>query len=245
MSPEKRSVRLQAFLAKCGFGSRRSCEQLIEEGKVSVNGKTVTSHGVKVSSTDQVMCCGQVATPYNKVYIAVHKPVGYVVSNADPHNSLLAINLIDIPEKPSLFHVGRLDKDSSGLILYTNDGEFSNLIAHPSHEIEKEYIVTLSEKPDMRRLTQLSGNGIVVDGIRYRCNTITSLGDNQVAVTLHEGKNREIRRAFSYLEHPVYALHRIRIDGIVLGNLPQGSFRYLSNAEIQSIRESHIHDSSN
>lgn len=135
-------IRLQSYLAKSGFGSRRFCERLIADGRVSVNTKLVTEMGVKVSADDVVMVDDVLAEPADRVvYYVLHKPKGYVCTNYDPNEKLYARDLITIPESNLLFHVGRLDKESTGLILYTNDGDAAQKIMHPSHEIEKEYAV--------------------------------------------------------------------------------------------------------
>ncbi len=229
-------MRLQRYLAKCGLGSRRFCETLIQNGSIRLNGVTVATQGVKVLEDDLVEYNNTPVSPVDPVYIALNKPIGYVSSNFDPHHTLLARDLIDIRERASLFHVGRLDKDSSGLILYTNDGNFAQRISHPSNEIEKEYVVTVREYLKKDDLAAVKRNGIVIDTVRYRIKDFSIHTSRTVHIILQEGKNREIRKIFSSLGYTISGLHRIRIGDILLGNLESGSFRYLTDEEVESIK---------
>ena len=228
------AIRLQAYLSKCGVASRRHAEELILAGKVKVNEKTVTELGMKVTDNDVVSCEGRYVIPQQIVHIALNKPKGYVCSNMDPHEELFARDLIMIPEHDSLFHVGRLDKESTGLIFFTNDGDFAYKVTHPSFQIEKEYLVKTKEKIEAQVLKRaLKGvkvdNGQTCKILRY---SITST--RSVQVILNEGKNREIRRIFKELGYTVCYLHRTRIHTISIGNLKGGSFRYLSKQEVHA-----------
>lgn len=229
-------MRLQRYLAKCGLGSRRFCETLIQNGSIRINGATVTTMGVKVLEDDLVEYNDTPVFPVNPVHIALNKPIGYVSSNFDPHHTLLARDLIDVRERSSLFHVGRLDKDSSGLILYTNDGNFAQLVSHPSHEIEKEYVVTVHEHLKSDDLETVKRDGIVIDTVLYSIEDFVISSPRKAHIILREGKNREIRKIFSSLGYTISGLHRIRIGDILLGNLESGSFRYLTDEEIESIK---------
>ena len=229
-------IRLQSYLAKCGLGSRRGCEKLITDGLVAINGTIVTELGVKVNGHDTVRCDGKDVYPFRPVYIMLNKPEGFLSSNYDPHYEAYAIDLIDVPEKASLFHVGRLDKESSGLMIYTNDGNLAQKLTHPSFEIEKEYLVeTLQTKRFMRHAAELTGGGLEVKGVLYRFRDIKSAGKNLLSVTLTEGKNREIRNVFRYLDCSISRLHRIRIGNLLLGNLSSGSFRMISRDEAYAL----------
>ena len=228
------SIRLQAYLSKCGIASRRHAEELILAGKVRVNEKVVTELGTRVTDDDVVSCDGRYVIPQQIVHIALNKPKGYVCSNMDPHEELFARDLIMIPEHDSLFHVGRLDKDSTGLIFYTNDGDFAYRVTHPSFLIEKEYLVKTKEKIEPQVLKRaLKGvkvdNGQTCKILRYSMQSTRS-----VHVVLNEGKNREIRRIFKELGYTVCYLHRTRIHTIGIGNLKLGSFRYLSRQEVHA-----------
>lgn len=231
-------IRLQSYLAKSGFGSRRSCEQLIADGRVSVNTKIITEMGVKVSAEDVVMVDDMLAEPADRViYYALHKPKGYVCTNYDPNEKLYARDLITIPENKLLFHVGRLDKESTGLILYTNDGDAAQKIMHPSHEVEKEYAVMTTE-PIRRTDMEDALRGVYIDSQKpYMIKKFELRSKRWVVVTLTEGKNRELRKIFSYFGYTVKRLVRIRIGPILLGELPEGKYRPITKGEITALLE--------
>ena len=231
-------IRLQSYLAKSGFGSRRFCERLIADGRVSVNTKLVTEMGVKVSADDVVMVDDVLAEPADRVvYYVLHKPKGYVCTNYDPNEKLYARDLITIPESNLLFHVGRLDKESTGLILYTNDGDAAQKIMHPSHEIEKEYAVMTQET--IRRVDMEDAlRGVYIDSQRpYVIKKFALRSKRWAVVTLTEGKNRELRKIFSYFGYTVKQLIRIRIGPILLGDLPVGKYRPVTKGEMKALLE--------
>jgi len=235
-------IRLQSYLAKCGAGSRRSCETLITEGRVTVNNKVVTELGTKVNENDIVYVDDVLAEPEEQAYYFVlNKPRGYVCTNFDPNETAYARDLIDVPQKNLLFNVGRLDKDSQGLIIFTNDGDFANHVTHPSSETEKEYIVKVDQdilKKDMDDAYR----GLVQP---YRIKSYKLLSKREVSVVLTEGKNREIRNLFDMMGYEVKKLTRIRIGDVLLGDLQTGRYRRMTKAEIQSLRGGKGHDSRN
>lgn len=233
-------LRLQVYMAKCGVGSRRFCESLIEQGRVMVNNKTVRQMGLRVTDTDVVQVDGEtIEIAGNVYYIALNKPRGYVCTNYDPNEDKYARSLITIRDQHLLFNVGRLDKDSNGLIIFSNDGDFANKVTHPRNQIEKEYIVHLDRKPlaeDLKRAIQ----GLYIDMSQpYRIKSYEFIPQRRdyIRVVLTEGKNREIRKIFSYLGYEVKGLTRIRIGCIELGNLQSGDFRNLSRKEIEGLLE--------
>lgn len=232
-------MRLQVYLARSGCGSRRSCEKLITEGRVQINMKTVTELGTKVERSDAVTLDGVPVEPSEKsYYIALNKPKGYVCANSDPYNKLYARDLIDIPDRALLFHVGRLDKDSTGLIIYTNDGELANLVMHPSRGIEKEYIVQTDRTVEKRDLERMVKGVLLPDDPRpYRIRRYVPLTGRTVQVVLTEGKNREIRRLFDAFGYEVKNLERIRIGNIELGNLKTGAWRKIPPEEIARLAD--------
>ncbi|MDD3822824.1 MAG: pseudouridine synthase [Sphaerochaetaceae bacterium] len=231
-------IRLQSYLAKSGFGSRRSCEKLITEGRVSINTKIVVEMGIKVDADDVVMVDDVLAEPADRVfYYALHKPRGYVCTNYDPNEKLYARDLITIPENNLLFHVGRLDKESAGLILYTNDGDTAQKIMHPSSQIEKEYAV-MTVEPIQRNHLEEALRGLYIDSQKpYVIKRFALKSKRWVLITLTEGKNRELRKIFSYFGYTIQRLVRIRIGPILLGDLAEGRYRPVSKSEINALLE--------
>lgn len=225
-------IRLQSYLAKCGAGSRRSCETLITEGRVTVNNKIVTELGTKVNENDIVYVDDVLAEPEEQsYYFVLNKPRGYVCTNYDPNETAYARDLIDIPQRNLLFNVGRLDKDSQGLIIFTNDGDFANLVMHPSSETEKEYIVKV-DKDIIKKDMDDAYRGLIQP---YRIKSYKLLSKREVSVVLTEGKNREIRNLFDMMGYEVKKLTRIRIGDVLLGDLQSGKYRRMSRQEIQSL----------
>lgn len=230
-------MRLQAYLAKSGCGSRRSCETLITSGRVKVNTHVVTQLGTKVDRDDAVTLDDQPVEPSEaSYYFALNKPKGYVCANYDPYNKYYARDLIDIPDRSLLFHVGRLDKDSTGLILFTNDGQLANRLMHPSHGIEKEYIVKTDRPVDRRDLDEMR-RGVMLpdDRLPYRIDRYSQFSNRIIRVVLTEGKNREIRKLFDHFGYEVKELQRIRIGSIELGELKVGQYRRLEPAEVRKL----------
>ncbi len=227
-------IRLQSYLAKCGVGSRRGCEELITQGRVMVNNRKVTELGTKVDEDDIVYVDDMLAEPEERnYYYALNKPRGYVCTNYDPNETAYARDLIDVPEKSLLFNVGRLDKDSQGLILFTNDGDFANLIMHPSSETEKEYIVR-TDLEILKKDMDDAYRGLIRP---YRIKSYRILGKRDASVVLTEGKNREIRNMFEAMGYEVKRLTRIRIGHIELGELGLGKYRKLTKSEVNSLIE--------
>ena len=227
------AIRLQVFLARCGLGSRRACETLIRHGRVTVNGAPVTQLGAKVSFGDSVTLDGKVVVPSSKkIYIAVHKPRGYLCANSDPERRPLVRQLFASAIRDRLFHVGRLDFLSTGVILYTNDGEFAKLVSHPGSGIEKEYLVETGRAIDEAFLQQYS-KGIRVGDELYRCKSYVLRSPHSALVTLVEGKNREIRNVFMSRNIRLKRVHRLRVGPITLKGIPPGHFRRLTEREVR------------
>ena len=234
-------MRLQAYMAKCGVASRRNSEELIKQKRVMVNNKIVTELGTKVGEDDIVQVDGEtIEIETAKYYIALNKPRGYVCTNWDPNEDRYARDLVTMRDKDLLFNVGRLDKESSGLILFTNDGEFANRMMHPRYQLEKEYLVKL-DRPCMIEDLNKALDGIYIDIDepykikRYDFVPRTKL---YIRITLTEGKNREIRKIFSYLGYEVKSLTRIRIGTVELGDLEVGEWRNLKKEEIDDLLNS-------
>lgn len=235
---EKEEMRLQLYMAKCGVASRRGSEELIAQGRVMVNNKTIREQGFKVTLDDIVQVDGEtIELSEKKYYIALNKPRGYVCTNYDPHEELYARSLINIKDNNLLFNVGRLDKDSNGLILFTNDGDFADKMMHPSYKVEKEYLVKV-DKPIVIDDLNKALDGLYIDmPTPYRILRYDLIPREKkfVKITLTEGKNREIRKIFNFLDYEVKSLTRIRIGSIELGDLQVGEWRNLKDEEVKSL----------
>jgi 23S rRNA pseudouridine2605 synthase len=228
-------LRLQVFLAHGGVGSRRGAERLITEGRVEVNGSVIRTLGTKVLPGDEVRVDGRPVRMEERFhYILLNKPPGYLCSSLDPQGRPLALSLLP-PLGERLYSIGRLDFQSSGLIIFTNDGKFAGCISHPSSGIEKEYLVE-SSVPIPDRMIEDFSRGVVVEGVLYRPRELSKTGPRSLRVVLVEGKNREIRRVFSHFHlHPT-RLCRIRIGNITLGDLEEGKTRSLTGAELDFLK---------
>ncbi|MDR0760728.1 MAG: rRNA pseudouridine synthase [Treponema sp.] len=228
-------MRLQVYLAHSGVASRRASERFIVSGRVELNGRRVTKLGVTVGPGDEVRLDGlPVKIEKRRRYLVLHKPPLYLCSSFDPQGRDLALDLLprDIAER--LYTVGRLDYRSSGLVFFTNDGDFAAAVSHPSREIEKEYLVEASGHiPD--EVPEAFSRGVAIEGVRYQARSIERLGSRSMRVVLIEGKNREIRRVFSHFHLHPEKLHRVRIGPVCIGELGPGESRPLTKAEIQGL----------
>jgi len=227
-------IRLQKFMADCGVASRRACETLIVDGRVKVNGKVVRILGTKIDPLKhKVEVDGkQLMSHLTKTYIAFHKPRGILSTMLDPENRpSLQDYFVDFEER--LFHVGRLDKESEGLILLTNDGGWAHRASHPSFEIEKTYLVETKE-PLTRTALQRLISGVDLDDGFAQVSSARAHG-NRTEVVIHEGRNQIVRRLFEEIEFPVLRLIRTSIGSIKLGELPEGRWRALNSVEVSSL----------
>lgn len=226
-------IRLQRFLSQAGFCSRRRGEVYISEGKVSVNGRIVTQLGTKVDpQNDRVEVDGQLLLVETElIYIALNKPREYVTT-CSQKNEKIVTDLIDISAR--IYPVGRLDKDSTGLLLLTNDGRLHHHLLHPSFDHEKSYEVTVG-KPITDGTLKAMEKGVDIQGGKTRPASIRRLSSKRFVIKLKEGKNRQIRRMVGKMGNHVTDLKRIRFAGIDLGRLPQGAWRHLSKQEKQRL----------
>ena len=231
-------MRLQKFLAEAGIGSRRASEQIILAGRVAIDGETARELGVKVDPAHQrVTVDGQAIKPRRKLYIALHKPRGYLCTRRDPQDRCTIAELLP-REWANLYSVGRLDRDSEGLIFLTNDGHFCLRLTHPRYGIRKTYRVTLEGRIEPTVLDKVV-HGVVDQGESLKAERARILSANNtqsaVEVELAEGKNREARRLFEAHGMTVLRLQRTRIGPIRLGELPEGKWRALTEPEIKSL----------
>jgi len=225
-----KGIRLQKWLSEAGICSRRTGEAWILAGRVSVNRRVVTELGTRIDpENDRVEVDGKpVRLRSRLVYIALNKPAGYVTSLKQPGEKLVR-DLIRIPER--IYPIGRLDKASTGLILLTNDGNLHHRLSHPSFDHEKEYRVVVAEPISDASLQRLA-EGVPILGRITRPAEVYRISDRSFRIILKEGRNRQIRRMLETVGHRVVMLQRIRIADIVLGNLPEGRWRYLTETEI-------------
>jgi pseudouridine synthase len=233
--------RLQKILARANFGSRRSCEDLIRDGRVSVNGQIAILGQKADLDRDTVAVDGQVIhVDTNFVYIILNKPQNVLSDERDKPNRPYQTARELIPVEGHLFPVGRLDLRSEGLLLFTDDGQLANLLTHPRYEHSKEYMVLVEGTPQPGTL-QKWRNGLMLDGQRTAPAEIKvekqEPGGSWLRVVLREGKKRQIRRVAAMLEHPVRRIIRVRIGPIQLGNLAPGDWRHLRSGEVKQLQE--------
>lgn len=231
-------VRLQKFLADAGVASRRASEQLIADGHVAVNGQTVRLAGVKVNAASDVITVDDhPVRPKRKVYVALNKPVGYVTTRQDEKGRRNVMDLL--PDHWQHLHpVGRLDKDTEGLLILTNDGSFSLRLSHPRYGITKQYVALVTGRVT-KSVTQKMCRGIFDKGERLKALSTEIVQANNshstVELELNEGKKHEIRRLFAAHDHNVEKLLRLRVGSVHLGELPPGKWRTLTDGEIKSL----------
>lgn len=232
---DKEEIRLQLYMARCGVASRRKCEDIIAQGRVSVNGKIIIEPGTKVSDEDSIKMDDRLIRPAKKkIYLALHKPSKFLCSTEDPDNRSLAIDLISPAVRQRVFNVGRLDYLTSGLIFFTNDGEFAKKITHPSSHVEKEYVVTTKKEIPLELMENFE-KGIYVGDEYFKLKSYKLNGSNSVNIVLEEGKNRELRKVFQSKNINVKKVHRVRIGSVRLTGLNSGHFRNLTEREVRSL----------
>lgn len=236
-------MRLQKYMAECGVASRRKCEEYIAAGRVIVNGEKVTEMGVQVEESDEVLFDGKCIQPEKRrQYIMLNKPQGVVTTLSDPQGRKTVRDLItDIPER--IYPVGRLDYDTEGLLLLTNDGELMQNITHPSKEVEKLYVVRVRGELTEQALGRLENGVTLDDGHRTSTAKVTLLpddpahmGQKNLTIAVHEGHNRLVRRMFEAVDTHVVYLRRERIGTLSLGHLKVGTWRHLSENEVEYLR---------
>lgn len=238
-SPDKPAdtdrVRLHKFMAECGVASRRACEKIIQEGRVTVDGVVVRELGVSVDPKRQrVEVDGIAIRPAAFRYLIYNKPRGVLSALADPRGRGTLADVLP-PDAGRLFHVGRLDQDSEGLLLLTNDGELAARLMHPRYQIEKIYRVTCQGDLDAAAMTRMQ-EGIVDDGERLRAKSVEFIDAGLYNIVLTEGKKREVRRLFAACGCPVRRLVRMAVGPLKLGSLSTGRFREVSEAELTALR---------
>ena len=273
--PEGGPVRLQKFLARAGVASRRAAEELISAGRVTINGAVADKLGTKVDPKVDVVAVdgARVTMDVPPVVIMLNKPAGYVTTMADPQGRPCVAQLVPVDTYPSLFPVGRLDRDTSGLLLFTTDGELGNALLHPSKHVDKTYLALVEGSPSPTALSLLRKGLPLEDGMTAPAKVEVLTGDARaeglaeigevdeagasgvgarhsgassrsmledsatlLAITIHEGRNRQVRRMCAAVGNPVIALHRSSFAGLELAGLAKGSWRLLEDGEVSLLR---------
>ena len=235
--PSDGTVRLNKYIANAGICSRREADKLIEAGVVKVNGETITTLGYKVKPTDIVEVEGQKIKNEKKVYILLNKPKDYLTTTKDPQNRKTVMELIKGAVKERVFPVGRLDRQTTGLLLFTNDGELADKLMHPKSNVPKLYHVTLDRNfsgSDFEKLVkgiELEDGFIKPDALSYVMGK-----KNELGIQIHSGKNRIIRRIFEHLGYDVIKLDRVMYAGLTKKNLPRGKWRFLTEKEVNFLK---------
>lgn len=233
-------MRLQKYLALCGVASRRNAEKMIADGFVMVNGKTIREMGTQVEDGDEVRVKGEVVKPEaQKHYLMYHKPVGEVTTASDPEGRPTVLDKFkDYPAR--LYPVGRLDFDSEGLILLTNDGELCQAMLHPSREVDKVYLAKVSNQLSLDSVRKLR-EGVIIDGHMTAPAKVRIIRQETFAtvvlVSIHEGRNRQVRKMFQAVGHQVVLLRRVQFGPLHLGDLGRGQWRYLTPEELRKLKE--------
>jgi len=231
-------IRLNRYIANSGVCSRREADDIIRKGLISVNGKRITDLGVRVTYTDDVRYRGKKLFAEKKVYILMNKPKGYVTTVEDPHADRTVLDLIGNKFPERVYPVGRLDKDTTGVLLLTNDGDLTGKLTHPRYERKKIYHVFLDRpvlKNDLSKLTEgidLDGESVAADAVSYADPEDRS----QVGIELHSGKNRVIRRMFESVGYKIRKLDRVYFAGLTKKNLRRGRWRFLTEKEISMLK---------
>ncbi len=228
-------MRINKYIAHSGYTSRRKADDLIIKGKVKINGKIISEPGYKVVDGDRVEVDGEILSLEKKFYIKLYKPTGFITSNFDPFNKKDLNDLVKIDER--FFAAGRLDKDSEGLLIITNDGDFTNNLIHPKFKLDKEYIVKIDKKLTKNQEISFEKGLDIGNGEKTSDAKLEYLGNNTYRVIIHQGYNRQIRRMFNVFKANVINLRRIRIGKIELSDLREKEYRYFNKEELKFVEE--------
>ncbi len=234
-------MRLQKFLARAGVASRRGSENLMTAGRVSVNGQVVSELGSKVDPrVDVVRVDGrEVRLADSAVTLMLNKPSGYLTTMSDPFGRPTVADLVPVSRYPGLFPIGRLDFDTTGILLFSTDGELGNGLLHPRRHVDKSYIARVDGRVGAREVRALCEGVMLEDGITLPAEVEVASADARESVlriTIHEGRKRQVRRMCEFVGHPVRELHRSRFGPLELGDLAEGSWRLLTDEEVESLR---------
>lgn len=239
--PDKfKYIRLNKYIADCGVASRRKADELILNGRVALNGKVCIMLGTKINPLkDKVFVDGKEVVPLDKpIYIVLNKPKDCITTTKDERGRTTVLDYVRLKQR--IFPVGRLDRDTTGVLILTNDGEFANMLMHPKYEIEKSYKVTLQEQIKFEDLQKLAKGIKLSDGITQPAEVFLIPGsrNKEVGIVLHEGRNRQVRRMFETLGYEIKKLDRVAYGHITTEGLKRGEWRYLTKKEIDQFKKS-------
>lgn len=232
------AIRLNKFLANSGICSRRKADELITEGKVSVNGVIVTTLGAHVTRQDEIKCDGKLVSIERKIYVLLNKPKNCVTTSDDPEKRLTVMDIVRNACPERIYPVGRLDRNTSGVLLLTNDGDLASKLMHPSYSKKKIYQVTLDKPVSIEHMQQIA-EGIELEDGEIHADAISYINDqdlSQVGIEIHSGRNRIVRRIFEHLGYKVTKLDRVYFAGLTKKDLPRGRWRYLTEVEVRNLR---------
>ncbi len=227
-------IRLNKYISNTGLCSRREADKLIQDGNISVNGKITTELGTKINTKDIVRYNGKVLQKEKKVYVLLNKPKDFITTSNDPFSRKTVMNLVDTACDERIYPVGRLDRNTTGVLLLTNDGDLAKKLSHPSYNIKKIYHVFLDRPPAEEDLIKISKGLKLEDGFIKADNIGYPVPEDkrQIGLELHSGRNRIVRRVFESLGYTVVKLDRVSFAGLTKKNLKRGKWRYLTNKEI-------------
>ena len=233
--PKPTEVRINKFISQSGICSRREADKLIKKGFVHVNGEKCLTLGAKIKIDDKVEVNGKIVNPERKVYILLNKPKDFITTKNDTHNRKTVFDLLKGVDK-RVFHVGRLDRNTTGLLLFTNDGDLSKKLTHPSYKVKKIYYVTLDKAINYTDIKKIR-NGIKIENEIIKVDNISTLDKkNEVGIEIHIGKNRIVRKIFEKIGFKVVKLDRIMFGMLTKQNLPRGKWRKLTESEIRILK---------
>ncbi len=240
--PKKKSptgeMRLNRFIANAGVCSRREADTYIQAGMVTINGKIVTELGTKVQPTDEVKFDGTILNAEKKVYLLLNKPKNFVTTTDDPHADKIVMDLVKDACSERIYPVGRLDRNTTGLLLFTNDGDLSKRLTHPSHAMKKVYQVSLDKAVAKEHIQQIA-EGIELEDGPIAADAVSHISNedkSEVGIEIHSGRNRIVRRIFEHFGYRVKKLDRVLFAGLTKKNLPRGKYRFLTEKEIQFLK---------
>jgi len=232
-------IRLNKFIANAGICSRREADKLIQSGIIKVNGKTITDLGTKISPTDKVQYDDQILKSEKKYYVLLNKPKGYITTTDDPYDRKTVMFLVKNACKERIYPVGRLDKNTTGLLLLTNDGDLAKKLTHPKHQVKKIYHVVLDKNLKSADFSQIAKGIKLEDGL-IKVDTIAYVqgagNKKEIGIEIHSGKNRIIRRLFESLDYKVVKLDRVAFAGLTKKDIPRGKWRFLTVKEVSFLK---------